>query len=59
VIVVTAFGSSEVLQELADSGVHAVFPKPFRVDQVRRSVRDAIAAAGGVRAPRAPRRSAA
>ena len=46
VIVVTAFGSSQVLQELAECGVHAVFPKPFRVDQVRRAVRDAIEAVG-------------
>jgi two-component system response regulator (stage 0 sporulation protein F) len=42
VIVVTAFGSSEVLEELAGFGVRAVFPKPFRVDQVRRSVREAL-----------------
>lgn len=42
VIVVTAFGSSETLQELTECGVHAVFAKPFRVDQVRRSVRDAL-----------------
>ena len=44
VIVVTAFGSSEVLAELASYGVRAVFPKPFRVDQVRRAVREALEA---------------
>jgi CheY-like chemotaxis protein len=42
VIVVTAFGTGEVLAELSSYGVHAVFPKPFRVDQVRRSVREAL-----------------
>jgi two-component system, response regulator, stage 0 sporulation protein F len=59
VIVVTAFGSHDVLQELSDYGVHAVFPKPFRVDQVRRSVRDAVGAAGPARVARAARESAA
>ena len=59
VIVVTAFGSSDVLQELAGYGVHAVFPKPFRVDQVRRSVREAVGAAAAARPPRALRGSAA
>ena len=59
VIVVTAFGSSDVLQELSAYGVHAVFPKPFRVDQVRRSVREAIDATVAARGGRAARGSAA
>lgn len=42
VIVVTAFGSPEALAELEECGVHAVFPKPFRVDQLRRSVHEAL-----------------
>ena len=42
VIVVTAYGSRETLEELRAAGVHAVFPKPFRVDQIRRSVREAL-----------------
>jgi DNA-binding NarL/FixJ family response regulator len=42
VIVVTAFGSPEALAELDQCGVHAVFPKPFRVDQLSKSVREAL-----------------
>ena len=44
VIVVTAFGSPEALAELNQCGVHAVFPKPFRVDQLSKSVREALEA---------------
>ena len=43
VIVVTAFEDPEIRAELDDCGVHAVFSKPFRVDQLRRSVREALA----------------
>jgi two-component system response regulator (stage 0 sporulation protein F) len=52
VIVVTAFGTGEVLAELSSYGVHAVFPKPFRVDQVRRSVREALGETGEAEAAR-------
>jgi two-component system response regulator (stage 0 sporulation protein F) len=45
VIVITAYGTREVVDELEACGVHAVFNKPFRVDQLRRSVRDALQAA--------------
>ena len=48
VIVVTAYGSRELSDELSAIGVHALFPKPFRVDQLRRSVRDALAGPGEV-----------
>lgn len=51
VIVLTAYGSAEVLEELRSYGVHAVFPKPFRVDQIRRTVRDALASAPAARRP--------
>jgi DNA-binding NtrC family response regulator len=42
IIVITAYGTREVIDELEACGVHAVFDKPFRVDQVRRSVREAL-----------------
>ena len=42
VIVVTAYGSPQVLRELEACGVHACFPKPFLVEQLRRSVRHAL-----------------
>ena len=45
VIVITAYGSPEVLEELQGFGVHAVFRKPFRVDHIRRTVREALASA--------------
>jgi CheY-like chemotaxis protein len=51
VIVLTAYGGAEVLEELQSYGVHAVFPKPFRVDQIRRTVRDALASATPARRP--------
>jgi len=43
VIVVTAYGSRETLEQLAEAGVHACFPKPFRMEQVRQSVKAALA----------------
>ena len=55
VIVVTAFGSKQALAELEGFGVHAVFPKPFRVEQLRRSVRDALGIAGSAEDPRPAR----
>jgi CheY-like chemotaxis protein len=42
VIVVTAYGSPAVLARLEDFGVHACFPKPFLVDQLRKSVKTAL-----------------
>jgi len=42
VIVVTAYGSPETLQELLRAGVREVFPKPFHVDELRRAVRRAL-----------------
>lgn len=55
VIVLTAYGSREVLEELRGLGVQAIFPKPFRVDQLRRCVREVLAAGQ----PPAPGRRAA
>jgi two-component system response regulator (stage 0 sporulation protein F) len=55
VIVVTAYDSQETLEELRVAGVHAVFPKPFRVDQIRRSVREALDAVVRAAESRAPR----
>ena len=43
VIVVTACGTPETVRELRRAGVADVFPKPFHVDALRRSVRRAIA----------------
>ncbi|MGH7726151.1 MAG: response regulator [Candidatus Eiseniibacteriota bacterium] len=42
VIVVTAYGSRAVFQELEGYGVRACFPKPFKVEQLRRSVKAAL-----------------
>jgi two-component system response regulator (stage 0 sporulation protein F) len=42
VIVLTAYGTQDVLDELESCDVYAVFDKPFRVDQLRRSVREAL-----------------
>jgi DNA-binding response OmpR family regulator len=42
VIVVTAYGSRDVLQQLSDYGVHATFAKPFRLEQLVRSVKSAL-----------------
>ena len=42
VIVVTAYGSRDVLQRLTDYGVHATFAKPFRLEQLVRSVKSAL-----------------
>jgi two-component system response regulator (stage 0 sporulation protein F) len=50
VIVITAYGTREVLDELEACGVHAVFSKPFRVDQLRRSVREALQQAASLAA---------
>ncbi len=42
VIVVTAYGSRETLAELEEAGIHACFPKPFRMEQLRKSVQSAL-----------------
>jgi DNA-binding NtrC family response regulator len=56
VIIVTAYGTPEVLDELRGAGVADCFEKPFPIDVLRRSVRRAIEAAADTRRPR--RRSA-
>ena len=43
VIVVTAYGTAERLREFESAGVVACFPKPFRLDQLRRAVLRALA----------------
>jgi len=42
VIVVTAYGTAERLREFERSGVVASFPKPFRLDLLRRAVLRAL-----------------
>ncbi len=46
VIIVTAYGTPEVLRDLRRAGVAECFPKPFPIDMLRRSVRRALADAG-------------
>ena len=45
VIIVAADGTPEVLRDLERAGVSQCFPKPFPIDGLRRSVRQALAAA--------------
>ena len=42
VIMVTAYGDPETLRDLAGVGVTECFPKPFRMDQLRRAVLRAL-----------------
>lgn len=42
VIIVTAYGTAERLREFERAGVAACFPKPFRLDQLRRAVSRAL-----------------
>ena len=42
VIVVTAYGTRETFKDLEDAGIHACFPKPFRMEQLRKSVKSAL-----------------
>jgi DNA-binding NtrC family response regulator len=42
VIVVTAYGSPGTLRDLEEAGIHACFPKPFRMEQLRKSVKSAL-----------------
>ncbi len=56
VIIVTAYGTAERLREFERAGIAASFPKPFRLDQLRRAVRRAIA--GGSSRPARLKRAA-
>jgi DNA-binding NtrC family response regulator len=58
VIILTAYGSSETLRQLAAAGVSECFPKPFAMDALRRSVRRSLQRATDLREAR-PRRRAA
>ncbi len=42
VVIVTAYGSPDMLRDLRAAGVAECFPKPFAMDALRRSVRRAI-----------------
>jgi len=42
VIVVTAYGSEDVMRKLEAIGIHACFPKPFLMDQIKKSVKSAL-----------------
>lgn len=57
VIVVTACSTVEAQRDLRRAGVVDIFPKPFLIDALRRSVRRAIATFDGRRRP--PLRKAA
>ena len=57
VIVVSAYGGAETLRDLRRAGVADIFPKPFHVDALRRSVRRALATFDERRRP-ATRRAA-
>jgi DNA-binding response OmpR family regulator len=52
VIIVTAYGSPEALNDMRDAGVADCFSKPFPIDTLRRSVRKALADAAAARRPR-------
>jgi len=45
VILVTAYGTPETVREARSAGVADCFTKPFPIDRLRRSVRDALVAA--------------
>lgn len=49
VIVVTAYGNTETLRDLKAAGVAECFPKPFGMDGLRRSVRQALEASSAQR----------
>jgi len=57
VIIVTADGSPEVLRDLEKAGVSQCFPKPFPIDGLRRSVRQALETAERRRRRRAEPRT--
>ena len=52
VIIVTAYGGADVMRELRAAGVADCFSKPFRIDQLRRSVRRALESAATRRGSR-------
>ena len=56
VLVLTAYGAALVIEELGEGVVHEVFSKPFRMDQLRRSIRVALGGPEG-RSSRAPVRA--
>jgi DNA-binding NtrC family response regulator len=56
VIIVTAYGTPEAMRDLERAGVAGCFPKPFPMDDLRRSVRRALNDAGTMARRRAPRR---
>ena len=51
VILVTAYGSPEVVREMREAGVADCFPKPFPMDVLVRSVRRALEVAAQSRRP--------
>ena len=51
VIVVTAYGSADTVRDLRRAGIADVFPKPFHIDALRRSVRRALHEFGDRRRP--------
>ena len=53
VIVVTAYGNAETLKDLKAAGVAECFPKPFAMDGLRRSVRQALETSSETRRMRA------
>ena len=55
VIIVTAYATPDVMAQLRAAGVAECFSKPFRIDRLRQSVRQALAEV----AARKPRRAAA
>jgi DNA-binding NtrC family response regulator len=62
VIIVTAYGGPDTLQELRAAGVAECFSKPFAIDALRGAVRRALDARTDARRPRRaalPRRKAA
>ena len=46
VIVVTAYGTQKTMRDLEEAGIHACFPKPFRMEQLRKSVKAALDGVG-------------
>jgi DNA-binding NtrC family response regulator len=52
VIIVTAYGTPEVLRDMRSIGVADCFPKPFPIDMLRRSVRRALEASSEPRPSR-------
>jgi DNA-binding NtrC family response regulator len=49
VIIVTAYGTPETIRDLERAGIAGCFPKPFPMDDLRRSVRRALSASNARR----------